>query len=307
MARILIVCALALFVAPVAGARAPSPRCLGAASSDPHHPCHNPRLDRRVVPSPADAVLQVDRRPCTPVDGPTGTCWLGAAPGQGTRTVAVVGDSHAEHWRTALYSVAAGLHWTIYMVTRSGCHFTKAVPAARQARDVCGAYNRDTLAWLGRHPEVSAIIASDHPSGVVRRRGESMMTAWVRGIRAQWAAMPASVRHVLAIRDVPFIDEGTLPCVERAMRRKRDAGRVCRIARHHAIHHDPGPVAAERAGPARASVVDLTDFFCGRRWCAPVIGGVLVYKDFFDHITVSYGRTLGPYLLRSVRRQTAGW
>lgn len=307
MARILIVTALALSLAAAASARAPGPRCFGAASSDPLHHCHNSGLDHRVTPSPADAVLQVDRRPCTPVEGPARACWFGTPPGQGARTVALVGDSHAEHWRPALDRVAAGLHWTIYMVTRSGCHFTRAVPAAPQARDVCLAYNRDALTWLGRHPEVSAIIASDHPSGVVRRAGESMMSAWVRGIEEQWAAMPASVEHVLAIRDVPFIDAGTLPCVQRAMRSRRNAGRACRIARNRAVHHDPGPVAARRVGPARAAVIDLTGFFCGRRWCPPVIGGVLVYADFFDHITVSYGRTLGPYLLRGIRRATAAW
>jgi hypothetical protein len=57
----------------------------------------------------------------------------------------------------------------------------------------------------------------------------------------------------------------------------------------------------------RYQYVDLTEFFCSPRNCYPVIGGLLVNRDIFGHITVSYARTLGPYLFREVRKLMASW
>jgi hypothetical protein len=47
--------------------------------------------------------------------------------------------------------------------------------------------------------------------------------------------------------------------------------------------------------------IDLTNYFCDALSCFPVIGGVLVHRDL-NHMTIDYARTLGPYLLRAVKR-----
>jgi hypothetical protein len=64
-------------------------------------------------------------------------------------------------------------------------------------------------------------------------------------------------------------------------------------------------VSAAHADAPRASVVDLTDFFCGPRDCPPVIGGVLVYKDA-SHMSNLFSTTLGPFLLSRVRQLVRG-
>jgi hypothetical protein len=48
-------------------------------------------------------------------------------------------------------------------------------------------------------------------------------------------------------------------------------------------------------------VVDLTRFFCDRRRCFAVVGGALVHQDE-THMTATFDRTLGPFLLRAVDR-----
>jgi hypothetical protein len=50
----------------------------------------------------------------------------------------------------------------------------------------------------------------------------------------------------------------------------------------------------------------MTRWFCDAQYCYPVIGGVLVHRDR-NHMTIDYARTLGPFLLRAVRRLMAGW
>ena len=62
---------------------------------------------------------------------------------------------------------------------------------------------------------------------------------------------------------------------------------------------DAGIAAARRLESRGARAVDLTDHFCDRRDCFPVVGGVLVHKDV-DHLTQQFAATLGPYLLRAI-------
>jgi SGNH domain (fused to AT3 domains) len=109
------------------------------------------------------------------------------------------------------------------------------------------------------------------------------------------------------IRDDPFIEESTLPCVERALAAHRAPGTGCEFSRGRALHRDPDVVAAERLDSPRVQVVDLTHFFCGQRWCYPVVGGALVYRDNFDHLTAVFSRTLGPFLAAKIEQLMKGW
>lgn len=307
-------CLAALLVAAAAAAasmaagHAARPRCFGAASRDPQHPCHNPKLRRMVRPTPQRALMMLDPTPCRRIAGPPFTaCRFGVAPGQARRTVVLVGDSHADHWRAALYPVALRLRWSVIVITHGSCPFsTVAQDAPSWKRDACVAWNDNVRTWFGQHPEVSAIVTSDHPGPVEREAGETMMNAWVRGTLGAWASLPQNVQHILVLRDVPFIHESTLPCVERTIRRHRDSSRACTLLRRRVVHHDPAVTAARRT-KGRAQAVDLTNFFCDRVRCHPVVGGALVYKDFEDHLTPVFAATLAPFILRDVRRLTASW
>jgi hypothetical protein len=51
-------------------------------------------------------------------------------------------------------------------------------------------------------------------------------------------------------------------------------------------------------------VIDLTRFYCDASTCPVVIGGVNVYRDN-NHVTVTYAKTLAPYLFSAMRRTGA--
>ena len=85
---------------------AKKPSCFGAASRDPQHPCTNPRLRFTVVPTPLEAkqpgphcrvAFHIERKQ---------VCRFGVAKSKAKGTVALIGDSHAGHWRPALDIVA---------------------------------------------------------------------------------------------------------------------------------------------------------------------------------------------------------
>jgi hypothetical protein len=300
---------LAIAAIAVAGAGAgpasAHPRCFGAASRDPLHRCHNPALRHTVSPRPSDAVLSpVLGTPCTPIATDIRACRFGVSPARAVRTVALVGDSHAEHWGASVAVVAKRLRWSVVSLIRSSCAFTLGTPIRPEGTDdtACVASNRAILDWLPRHPEISALLVSDHPAQVRRKPHQTKMDAWVAGITGAWNALPAAIGRVVVIRDVPFVSVPQLACVDRAARRRLDAGKRCAAPRRRALHHDPDVVAALRLHSARVGVANLTPFFCSKRSCYPVVGGALAYRDDSSHITQVFARTLGPYLLREIRR-----
>src|SRR3954447_6171995 len=80
----------------------PSPRCFGAAARDRAHPCSNAALRTAVVPTPR-AARRLPNAPCDFVRaGVPFVCAFGTPADQAQRTVALLGDSHAVHWRAAL-------------------------------------------------------------------------------------------------------------------------------------------------------------------------------------------------------------
>jgi SGNH domain-containing protein len=89
------------------------PSCFGAAARDPRRrPCENPSLRRTVVPTP----LQAAKRPntlCAVVEraSTVTVCAFGPRPAHPERTVALVGDSHAVHWRPAFERITRARRW----------------------------------------------------------------------------------------------------------------------------------------------------------------------------------------------------
>jgi hypothetical protein len=73
------------------------------------------------------------------------------------------------------------------------------------------------------------------------------------------------------------------------------------VRRRMVLAPDAEVAAARRLRARGARVVDLTRYFCNRRRCLPVVGGVLVHKDV-DHLTQLFAATLGPFLLHRIDR-----
>ncbi|HEX2085002.1 MAG TPA: SGNH hydrolase domain-containing protein [Solirubrobacteraceae bacterium] len=311
----LLVLALLLSAAPAAAqtaapedggeqAEQPSfPRCFGAASRDPLQPCRNPRLARMVRPKPFDALLEPNS-PCTFLEkeGELSPCAFGVPQEQASETIALIGDSHAAHWRAALDHVMAAKRWYGISMTKAGCPLSTAVSDLPQPLErECIRWKRQLFEWFGRHPEVTTVITSNHTGGkVVGAKGRDYQ-AHVEGYTQALAQLPPTVQRIFSIRDVPRNTRNSMDCVAEAIRRRRNAGPACAVPRRYALKRDPAKPAARRSDPRRVQFIDMTHFMCSSRLCLPVIGGALVHKDQ-THLTRVFATTLGPYLLRYVDR-----
>jgi SGNH domain-containing protein len=287
-----------LLAALVASASARAqPRCLGAAARDPQHRCANPALRLSVRPAPEEAPLQPGA-PCTPVRAVdlVAPCAFGAPAAAARGAIALIGDSHAAHWRPALAYVAARRQLRAYAITRDSCAFSTAGrELAEPYRSQCETWKRELPGWLADHPWVQTVFLASLTRDVAQQPFAAAMASY----EDAWRTLPPSVRRIVVIRDSPEARYDTLTCVGRAHARGEPAGPACAIPRAAALPADPAAAAAEQLGSERVRSVDLTSFFCGPSRCFPVVGGVLVYKDE-NHLTPLFARTLGPYLLRAV-------
>ncbi|MDA0159715.1 SGNH hydrolase domain-containing protein [Solirubrobacter ginsenosidimutans] len=254
-------------------------------------------LSKTVTPRPSSA-RTLPNSPCRSISrGSPAVCRFGA---DVPASFALVGDSHAGHWRAAFEHLALAKGWGGVSITRTSCPLQQALrdlPEPRRTQ--CGRWKNDVFAWFAAHPEIGTVFVAglSGGSGVVPRREQSRYSAGVDGYLDAWRALGA--RRVVALRDTPRFRGDTDTCIERALRRRQEAGTRCAVPRAFGLSRDPIVGAAARAG---APVLDLTPFFCDSR-CYPVVGGALVVRDA-NHMTGVFSSTLGPYVLRAFDRLT---
>lgn len=300
---------LAASLGAPAGPASAATRCVGAAARDRAHPCLNPT--RSITPTLAN-INAVIESPCeSRIAHGLAFCTFGAR-AQGSRGhIALIGDSHAWHWRAAVDHVARAEHWLGYSVTGPGCSFSDAVrylPAG--ARAPCVDFYRRARAWLKRHPDVSTVFVSQqNATDEVPPPGQTTFGLRVAGFERAWTtALPRTVKHVIVIRDVPHPTSRTLPCIKRVLAARAHApGPACALPRSTALTEDVGGAAVAALHSKRYRFVDMSQYFCNTLSCFPVVGGVLVYRDAVGHITPAYSATLGPYLLRRVQALRRSW
>ena len=70
-------------------------------------------------------------------------------------------------------------------------------------------------------------------SGVVPEPGLSAFATSERGYERAWAALPATVHHIVVIRDTPKFHSATNACVQRAVDHVKPPGRTCARAPAH--------------------------------------------------------------------------
>ena len=300
--------------AAAAGTGAAEPECFGAAARDVRNRCTSPTLSVFPPLRDIDADYRAGSR-CVPVPGdPAPICAFGVSKSKAKRHFALIGDSHALHWRRALDVVALAERWRGFSITTAGCPFSAAAEdLGGGLREYCTTWYRAALRWLRAHRNVSTVFISQFSpmplevDGVLTGSGAANYKLKMAGVRRMLRALPKSVKHVVTIRDNPLTTQEQFDCVERvAGTGTRHAGAEC-AAGHGALRWDATASAARIFRSKRFAAVDLSEFFCDRSYCYPVIGGARVFRDAFGHLTTAYSRTLGPFLHRKLRALMKRW
>jgi peptidoglycan/LPS O-acetylase OafA/YrhL len=273
------------------------PACLGAAALDPLKPsCHD--VDSGTpVPNPVAAFGDKPKTCMQAIDrSALEVCASGPAVANAKRQVAVIGDSHAMHWMSALQLVAEQQQWHLTALLKGSCPLTDAVRTSTPAQAAsCVAWNKEVRRWLVEHPEVHEIfVSASSLNTVVPAAGRSWQQTAVQGYLSAWDDLPGSVKRIFVLRDIPRPRPDVVACAQLAVQKGEDT-RDCGRPASKAILDDLEARAAAQSDRGLV-LLDLNRYFCSSGYCSPVVGGAFVYRDG-HHMTATFARTLAPYLL----------
>jgi hypothetical protein len=284
---------------------ADAPPCFGAAARDPQERgCPNPELKDSLVPDVAAAAndyaffpwceKKFKSRPMQP-------CSFGAVHDKSVPHVAVIGDSHLRALMPALLELAKKKVLSLDLFTSGGCIWAEGRPniQTKSLRELCINFKAGLKPLLQRTARQYDFVLTTAWTNKVLRPIDSPVAA----IKAVWAPIVRMKVPIVAVRDNPSAggkaEDNPNNCLAEVS--VAEANDKCGLDRHDALDRFADPYAAAVRATPRAHLVDLTPFYCDARTCPVVIGGVNVYRDN-SHITVTYSRTLAPYLYRALVR-----
>jgi peptidoglycan/LPS O-acetylase OafA/YrhL len=278
---------------------ADAPRCFGAASRDPEITgCPNPALADQVVPSPAAAGRDYPaygRCNAPLLATPLRPCRFGERK-EGVPHVAVIGDSHARVLMTMVEQLVDEGRLTADMLVMGNCAWSTAPTLPSPVGERCREFRRKLTPLLDR-------TATDYDAVLTTARLTTLIggpARQTRGLAQAWGRVARQGVPVLVLRDNPQERDSDLdPNLCLAKVTPARANEECSLDRSERLEHWYDALSAAARRTPGAEVIDLTPFLCDEETCPVVVGGVNVYVDN-NHLTVTYARTLAPYLYRAL-------
>jgi peptidoglycan/LPS O-acetylase OafA/YrhL len=272
------------------------PACFGAAAMVPQAKgCPNDDLDGVMVPTPDAAAKD---------DPPWSHCYWRAfkdplVPCQfGKRSnrvphVAVIGDSHARVLMATVDRLVEQGRITADMYVMGECAWSTApVDMSREIGRTCAHWRSNLFPLLDRKATDYDLVLTTARLLTLRGSHETQ----VRGFSEAWSRVTSHGVPVAVVRDNPEVPKPAQnPNLCLAKVSVSQANASCAFTR--AANLDPWYDAlrvAQRRTPG-TTWIDLTDRMCKELTCPVLIGGVDVYADG-NHLTVTFARTLAPYL-----------
>jgi peptidoglycan/LPS O-acetylase OafA/YrhL len=280
--------------------------CFGAAALGAltSQRCADPFRAPHSVSVPAGDVPWFAEPACRPAPGQLEESVCRFSERTPTRTVALVGDSHAQQFRGTVETIAKQRNWEVVEIFRGACTATHARTLGFEGRvwspdeaDQCRAWTDAVDSELARvDPDmvftsgfVSAMTFDEDPARSATTGAKGFADAWT-----DWADRGMDV---VVLRDIPTTGGVWMnDCL--AVNATNPI--ACSRPRALAVVPDAISVGADLvASDDRIRFVDFTDHFCDEQRCYAVVGGAIVYFDR-DHLTGQFARTLAPFLLEKL-------
>lgn len=220
-------------------------------------------------------------------------CTYGSA--NPTRTIAMLGDSHAMQWLGAVRDVVERQGWRVTTYFKSACNGTgdgQVLHAGRpNDQGACARWGDAALEAILADPAVDTVITSNVSSAYSEGSPETPIgpDPYV----AAWSRLTSAGIDVLVLADTPRSADGK--DVPDCLAAAGPDTSVCDGPRSVVVPPDAMAGAAAASADDRVSLLDLNDWFCVDGTCHTVIGGVIAYSDS-GHISDTYARTLSPQL-----------
>ena len=220
-----------------------------------------------------------------------------------SRTIALAGGSHAEHWLTGLDLLGRMHNFKVVTYLKMGCPLsTEKVPLIMGNN----APYPQCRSWVQK---VMAKIIADRPDFVFTtstrpwniKPGDVMPGTYI-GI---WQAFSDHNIPILAMRDTPWLVKKGQPFQPADCLAKGGDAQSCGIARSQLLAERNPTLDFVTQFPL-LKPLDMSDVICRADICRAVEGNVLIYHDA-HHVTATYMRTMADELGRQLATTTNWW
>ncbi|WP_232066774.1 acyltransferase family protein [Mycobacterium parmense] len=220
-----------------------------------------------------------------------------------TRTVALAGGSHAEHWLPALDALGTMHHFKVVTYLKMGCPLsTEEVPLImgnNAAYPQCREWVQRTMAKLVEDRPDYVFTTSTRPWNI--KPGDVMPATYI-GI---WQTLSDNNIPILAMRDTPWLVEHGKPLDPADCLAKGGDAQSCGVKRSDVLA-DRNPTLDFVGQFPLLKPLDMSDAICRPDFCRAVEGNVLIYHGA-HHLSPTYVRTMTTELGRQIAAVTGWW
>ncbi len=193
---------------------------------------------------------------------------------QGTKTVWLVGDSHAAQWFPALNALAKLQGWKLVSHTYSGCPTTATLLPDPKTP---GAMYVSCQRWQNL---LLSKVRQAHPDLIVVGAATVLLPDAMDGFTSRLADFVAASRSVIVLGDTPQQSQDVPPCVSAHM----SNAAACATGRAIAMVNVNKADLEAAANAVGAHFANTLDWFCTQDSCPVIVKNVLLYRDA-AHIT----------------------
>ena len=216
--------------------------------------------------------------------------------------LALLGDSHAEHWLGGLERAGREHGWRVDVNVMGGCpvsDFSALISgsSARRYRE-CSTYREAMLTRIVAQRPRAVILSSFDAymkvEGGDEHESQVSEEAWTEGLRRTYSRFDRAGIPVIVIRGTPRVPFDVPSCLSRRADRLPLAT-DCTYVLDRAFVARARRAQDVAARGLNVQFVDMMDQVCAGARCETMRGGVVMFTDN-NHLTASFSRSLGHAL-----------
>ena len=220
-----------------------------------------------------------------------------------TRTIALAGGSHAEHWLPALDLLGQLHHFKVVTYLKMGCPLsTEEVPLImgnNAAYPQCREWVQRTMNKLIVDRPDYVFTTTTRPWNI--KSGDVMPATYI-GI---WQTLSDNNIAILGMRDTPWLVKNGKPFDPADCLAKGGNAQSCAVKRSDVLSDHNQTLDFVAQFPL-LKVLDMSNAICRADVCRPVEGNVLIYHGA-HHLDPTYVRTMTNELGRQIAANTGWW